>query len=33
MSQISEQDVLNALRKIEDPDLHKDIVSWASSRI
>lgn len=27
MNQISEQDVLNALRKIEDPDLHKDIVS------
>ena len=24
---ISEQDVLNALRTIEDPDLHRDIVS------
>lgn len=27
MTQLSEQTVLNALRKIEDPDLHKDIVS------
>ncbi len=27
MNQISEQDVLGALRKIEDPDLRKDIVT------
>jgi len=27
MTQVSEQNVLDALRKIEDPDLHKDIVS------
>ncbi len=27
MTQVSEQDVLGALRKIEDPDLHKDIVT------
>jgi ATP-binding protein involved in chromosome partitioning len=26
-SQISEQDVLNALRSVEDPDLHKDMVT------
>jgi ATP-binding protein involved in chromosome partitioning len=27
MSQVTEQDVLNALRQIKDPDLHKDIVT------
>ncbi len=27
MTQVSEQNVLDALRKIEDPDLHKDIVT------
>src|SRR5262245_36679821 len=27
MSQVAEQDVLDALRQIKDPDLHKDIVA------
>jgi ATP-binding protein involved in chromosome partitioning len=27
MSQLSEQSVLDALRQVRDPDLHKDIVA------